>query len=471
MVTETALAEIDVIEESFLANIERGEQALAAAETDYERLQVRDAARAAQVITMIMGRRKLVRRFSVLVQRAERAIAQVNPPLAPEESVRLRGNSVAAEEARAEREALLAERAASGLTDRDLSNYRYAHSHLSDEEFETLASEDTDDPMTRRQLIEIGRERRDELRREQREQQRQEALQEQVEKGDQVPNVGEMTKAQASVEVGMHSRVVFCDNLDPDNGLPSLPDAAVALTFTSPPYWTFAEYGDLGVGYESSYVGYIESLRKVFAAVWQKTIPGGRAVVNISNMKSKLEEEGAARIYPIVADLIHVMTNIGFTFFDELIWAKRDTTTGPMAGSPLWGSYPYPPTPKILDSTFENILVFTKPGQRNVALGVKEQSRLSVEEWREYTKGVWRVESGSTPNHPATFPMEIADRIIKMYSFVNDVVLDPFAGSGTTIVSAEANRRAGIGYEISRPYEILVKDRAAGHLAGLNGVA
>ena len=282
------------------------------------------------------------------------------------------------------------------------------------------------------------------------------------EEGDKSPYINDSGEVDLSsaMPVGRRSRVVFADNLDPKNGLPALPDEVAALTFTSPPYWTFAKYGDVGVGYEASYAGYIESLSRVFAAIWQKTVPGGKAIVNVSNMKSRHDVEGAAFVYPIVADLIRVMDGIGFTFFDEIIWHKRDTTTRPMNGAPLWGSYPYPPTPKILDSTFENILVFSKPGHRKVDTNVKEQSRLTMEEWREYTKGVWRIESGSDPNHPATFPMELADRVIRMYSFVNDVVVDPFAGTGTTILSAERNARAGVGYEIAPMYKAIVEEKA-----------
>ena len=301
------------------------------------------------------------------------------------------------------------------------------------------------------------------------EQRRKYALRAARESGDQSPyinNSGDVDLSKA-VLVGRHSRVVFADSLDPLNGLPTLPDEVAALTFTSPPYWTFAEYGNVGVGYEDSYAGYIESLRRVFTAIWRKTLPGGRAIVNISNMKSRQVVEGAAFIYPIVADLTRVMDGIGFTFFDEIIWHKRDTTTGPMNGNPLWGSYPYPPTPKILDSTFENILVFSKPGHRNVEAGVKEQSRLTMEEWREYTKGVWRIESGSVPNHPATFPMALADRVIRMYSFVNDVVLDPFAGTATTVLSAERNGRAGVGYEISSMYKSVIQEKSEHWLEGM----
>ena len=158
-------------------------------------------------------------------------------------------------------------------------------------------------------------------------------------------------QAPDTLQVGHRSRVVFTTNMDPGRGVPSLTDESVALTFTSPPYWNYLDYGYLGVGYEESYQQYIDSLRALFTAVFQKTMPGGRAVVNVSNMKSRQDVEGRAFLYPIVADTIGTLTQAGFTFFDEIIWHKRDTTTGPMSGSPLWGSYPYPPTAE--DSGFD----------------------------------------------------------------------------------------------------------------------
>ena len=149
--TTTALAEIDEIERSFLANIERGEQALEAAENDYQRLEVRDAARAAQAVTAIMGRRKLVRQFSVLVQRAERAIERANPPMTPEE----RGFAAAA----ARRGEVVPEPTIPSVL---MNNIRKAHSHLTDEEFESIvkAGEANEVPLTRRELIDYGREKR-----------------------------------------------------------------------------------------------------------------------------------------------------------------------------------------------------------------------------------------------------------------------------------------------------------------------
>ena len=171
MTTTTAIAEIDRIERSFIANIDRGEQALEAAEDDYRRLEIRDAARAAQVVTAVMGRRKLVRRFSVLVQRAERAIAQAHPPMSKEETGVLSGQAKNGEYTAGDylNGGVLSE-STPPLTQKELQSFRAAHSRLSDDEFEEMANEDTDEPMTRTQLIELAKEKRDEERPEQREQ-------------------------------------------------------------------------------------------------------------------------------------------------------------------------------------------------------------------------------------------------------------------------------------------------------------
>lgn len=263
------------------------------------------------------------------------------------------------------------------------------------------------------------------------------------------------------VRVGMHSYLVFSDNLDKNFGVPTLEDESVALTFTSPPYWNFVDYaGSKGVGYEQSYEGYLDSLSKLFRVVMSKTIPGGRLVVNASNMKSRMSVEGESFVYPIVPDIIDRARRVGFTFFDEIIWVKGGANAGALNGRVLFGSYPYPPTPKILDSTFENIVVFTKRGKREkVCKEVKGRSQLTKDEWRMFTKGIWEIPPDRDPDHPATFPMEIAERVVRMYSFADDLVIDPFAGSGTTLIAAERHNRLGIGFEISRVYEEAVRNK------------
>ena len=150
--------------------------------------------------------------------------------------------------------------------------------------------------------------------------------------------------------IGNSSCVIFSDNLDKKLGAPMLKDESVALTFTSPPYWNFVDYaGGEGVGYESSYKDYLNSLLKLFRAIARKTMPGGRMVVNASNMKSRRSVEGESFVYPIVPDIIGLARRAGFTFFDEIIWVKGGANAGALNGKPLFGSYPYPPTPKILD--------------------------------------------------------------------------------------------------------------------------
>ena len=265
------------------------------------------------------------------------------------------------------------------------------------------------------------------------------------------------------IRVGSRGCLVFSDNLDKNFGVPVLENESVALTFTSPPYWNFVDYaGSKGVGYENSYKEYLNSLSKLFCAIERKTMPGGRLVVNASNMKSRMSIEGKSFVYPIVPDIIYRAKIAGFTFFDEIIWVKGGANAGALNGRVLFGSYPYPPTPKILDSTFENIVVFTKPGKREkVCKEVKSRSQLTKDEWRIFTKGIWEIPPDRNPDHPATFPMEVAERVVRMYSFADDVVLDPFAGSGTTLIAAEKHNRRGIGFEIARDYEQAIRNKEA----------
>ena len=288
-----------------------------------------------------------------------------------------------------------------------------------------------------------------------------------VHNDDQVKNCDHLSvylvnnKIDNAMTVGDDSCVIFSDNLDKKSGVPGLTNESVALTFTSPPYWNFIDYaGNEGVGYENSYREYLNSLGKLFRAIEKKTMPGGRLIVNASNMKSRKSVEGKSFVYPIVPDIIDRAQRARFTFFDEIIWVKGGANAGALKGRVLFGSYPYPPTPKILDSTFENIIVFTKPGKREkVCKAVKRRSQLTKDEWRLFTKGVWEIPPDRDPDHPATFPMEIAERVVRMYSFAGDVVLDPFAGSGTTLIAADKHDRRGIGFEIAQDYEQAIKNK------------
>lgn len=267
------------------------------------------------------------------------------------------------------------------------------------------------------------------------------------------------------MKIGENSLIHFSSNMNHESGIQTLADQSVHLTFTSPPYWNYIDYDSTGgVGKEEYYQDYVHSLLTVFSEVFQKTIEGGRLVVNATNMQSRKAIENDSFMYPIVPDIIHACEYAGWKFFDEIVWHKAGANRSSLGAKPLFGSYPFPPTPKILSSMYEQIVVFVKKGKRpKVDMAIKEQSRVSKEDWNVWTKGIWTVAASRNSAHPATFPFEIAKRIVKMYSFVGDTVLDPFAGSGTTIVTAEKFGRHGIGYEIGN-YQEAVKNQIDKHI-------
>ncbi|MDQ6757215.1 MAG: site-specific DNA-methyltransferase [Bacteroidota bacterium] len=239
-------------------------------------------------------------------------------------------------------------------------------------------------------------------------------------------------------------------------------DETVALVVTSPPYFNYIDYGKVGIGTEKLYEEYLNNIEAVFIQCFKKLIPDGKMIINVTNMKSRKEVEGTSFLYPILSDIIVIMKRLGFIFFDEIVWIKGNANNGALQGKPLFGSYPYPPTPKILDSIFENILVFKKPGKQlktRFTKEIKQLSKVTKEDWMVITKGIWHIEPDRISNHPASFPIELPRRLIKVYSFVGEKILDPFAGTGTTVMAAIQLGRIGIGYEIFAPYEKFIKQK------------
>lgn len=228
------------------------------------------------------------------------------------------------------------------------------------------------------------------------------------------------------------------------------PESELHLVVTSPPYFNYINYGiESTIGTESSYSEYLKNLYTVFKNCYDCLCSGGTVCVVITNMQSRRKMEKASFLYPIVADTISLMQDIGYVFFDEIIWIKGWGNNGALKGKPLFGSYPYPPTPKMLNSIFENILIFKKRGNRKVDRKTKESSRVDKITWMEYTRGVWFIEPDRESQHPATFPLEIPKRLITLYSFAGDTVYDPFAGTGTTLIGAYLLKRNSIGVEIN----------------------
>jgi site-specific DNA-methyltransferase (adenine-specific) len=215
-----------------------------------------------------------------------------------------------------------------------------------------------------------------------------------------------------------------------------IPDDSVHLMITSPPY-------NVGKLYDKdmSLDEYRDFLVTVWKEVYRVLVPGGRACINIANL-------GRKPYIPLHAYIIEDMIKLGFLMRGEIIWVKGNTASSSVA----WGTYMSAKNPVLRDS-HEYILVFSK---KSFTRGVKAnmKSTMTKEEFIEYTKSVWYIgaESATKIGHPAPFPIELPKRLIKLYSFEGEVVLDPFMGSGTTALAAIELNRHYIGYEIDQKY-------------------
>jgi modification methylase len=239
-------------------------------------------------------------------------------------------------------------------------------------------------------------------------------------------------------------------------------DESVDLAVTSPPYWCIKDYDHPGqIGYQQSYDEYLEALRQVMAEVLRALRPGCRFALNIGDQYLRASEHGRYRIQPIPADLTLIGQTLGFDFMGSIIW-KKISTTRTSGGGQLMGSIYYPRDGQI---TYEHeyILLFRKQGKwRRPSAEVKEKSRLTKEERLKWFRGVWDdVAPDRQRGHVAMFPLELPRRIIKMYSFWGETVLDPFMGSGTTALAAELEGRNSVGYELNPEFEGLIRRKLA----------
>ena len=221
-----------------------------------------------------------------------------------------------------------------------------------------------------------------------------------------------------------------------------LPDCCIHLMVTSPPYNVRKEYDD-----DLTLDEYLELLRRVFDETRRVLVPGGRACVNLANV-------GRRPYLPLHIHVIQIMLEAGFIMRGEIIWNKASSASG----STAWGSWMSATNP-VLRDIHEYILVFSKDNYSRPAEG--RESTIRKEDFLEWTKSVWTFPAVSARQvgHPAPFPEELPRRLIELYSFRNDVVLDPFCGSGTTCVAAIQAGRHYVGYEIDPGYVALAEGR------------
>ena len=232
---------------------------------------------------------------------------------------------------------------------------------------------------------------------------------------------------------------IFCKSSE---NMSELPDNSVHLMVTSPPYNVGKEY-DRDITLDE----YLEFLGRVWREVYRVLVPGGRACVNIANL-------GRKPYIPLHSYLIQEMLNLGFLMRGEIIWNKGSSASP----STAWGSWRSPANPTLRD-VHEYILIFCKASfsRKNP----HNEATISRKDFLEFTKSIWTFPavSARSVGHPAPFPMELPHRLIQLYTYEDEVVLDPFMGSGQTAIAALLHNRPYVGYEIKPQYVRLAEKR------------
>ena len=240
-----------------------------------------------------------------------------------------------------------------------------------------------------------------------------------------------------------------------------IPDNSVALVVTSPPYFAGKQYEEeLGQGgVPASYAEYLELLTTVFEACKRKLEPGGRIAVNVANLGRRPYRSLSADVIAILQDRLNLLLR------GEIIWKKGEGAGGNCA----WGSYKRPGNPVLRDIT-ERVIVASKgrfdralSPEKRASMGLPHESFIWADDFMDRTLDVWDIapESARRVGHPAPFPVELPQWLIELYTYSDDLVLDPFLGSGSTLVAAARLGRRGVGYDVDGDYVALARRRLA----------
>ncbi|MBS3933006.1 MAG: site-specific DNA-methyltransferase [Truepera sp.] len=254
-------------------------------------------------------------------------------------------------------------------------------------------------------------------------------------------------------------------------------DASVHLIVTSPPYWNLKRYEDAPgqMGHIEDYETFLSELAKVWHEAYRVLAPGGRLVVVVGDVAVARRKFGRHLVFPLHADIQVQCRKIGFDNLNPIIWYKiANATLEVQNGSSFLGK-PYEPN-AIIKTDIEYILMQRKPGgYRKPTAEQRELSRIPKELFNRWFRQIWDdLPGASTRHHPAPYPLELAERLVRMFSFVGDMVLDPFMGTATTLIAAARWGRNSLGIEISPKYVELASARfareAPGHVLRLNHI-
>jgi site-specific DNA-methyltransferase (adenine-specific) len=232
-------------------------------------------------------------------------------------------------------------------------------------------------------------------------------------------------------------------------------DESVHLVVTSPPYWTLKRYNESEgqLGHIVDYEQFVKELEKVWRESFRVLVPGGRLVCVVGDVcLSRRENAGRHTVVPLHADICVTCRRLGFDNLNPIIWHKISNASYEVSNGSKFLGKPYEPN-AIIKNDIEYILMERKPG--GYRKPTEEQRRLSMvpkDKFNKWFQQFWSLTGASTKEHPAPFPLELASRLVQMFSFVGDTVLDPFCGTATTLVAALKTHRNSIGIELDTAY-------------------
>ena len=254
-----------------------------------------------------------------------------------------------------------------------------------------------------------------------------------------------------------------------------LPPESVHLVVTSPPYWTLKEYRDSGgqMGHIQDYALFLDELDRVWQQCYRALVPGGRLICVVGDVcLSRRKNSGRHTVIPLHASIQERCRKLGFDNLAPIIWHKIANAKYEVAGKSGFLGKPYEPN-AVIKNDIEFILMERRPGGYRTPSGAKRiLSLIPSDRHRQWFQQIWSgVTGASTKSHPAPYPIELAERLVRMFSFVGDTVLDPFFGTGTTSVAAARFGRNSIGWEVDEFYFDLAAKRVRNETSSLFSTA
>lgn len=231
-------------------------------------------------------------------------------------------------------------------------------------------------------------------------------------------------------------------------------DESVHLVVTSPPYWILKRYRENPnqLGHIEDYEEFVEELSRVWQQCYRVLVPGGRLVCVVGDVCLSRKKFGRHVVVPLHADVAVSCRKIGFDNLNPIIWYKIARASYEVNNGSKFFGKPYEPN-SIIKNDIEFILMQRKPGgYRKPTAEQRQLSAIDKKDYETWFQQIWRIPGTSAKDHPAPFPLELANRLVRMFSFCGDTVLDPFCGTGTTMLAAMINNRNSIGVEIDSEY-------------------